>query len=1593
MKVLENPGQAISEPEPHPQGDGEDNTSVETIELLESDGNTNIIANDLTPSDLTPSDRPWNTSSEPLASSGTLEKTATSPAPTVVTDGAPTEPQASSDEGLSTPPLDTTSDSDRLVSAPSTPVKVPAEIAVVSASPSKRVVFSPNKQESRLSTPTVLPVVNLRGILKSPTKQPPQANVPGQSSGNVSVGESTSQDAGDVPMNIGSTQDGSLLAGAMDSLEFSSVVQDRISTYTLLQTHFRTFNDAEPYLDEVRATIRLFAAYLLRDLDPSNPPTLMQAALKCTGYYFFNQSIVILFTAKEIESLLTLILRLVSTTDEKATCNLALWCLASARIPQKMLTPFVPGLVKAFAENVDSRFKSLSITNESLLGLFSLFSQFPAEPVLHVQSWFIPVVMKLVSNIPGIRSKALEIVTMATPKLIEKGDHRRVLVIQSFMKDHSVEFFGLLTRSFLENGDEVYAITVWGAIVTLIGKPLQKYSGLNSLLKMAEKCFNSTSLRRNEIKMAAYQAWSRLIYNFAIGGHIASEKPMKLMLTPIKNGFIAERHKRVRLACANAWVSLVYAMGSKLSENAEQVLFEQLRIAVVDPSEHIRELALRLMVALFSNIGGQDLIEGRQNIVPGTISFTDLGLTEAAWVRKALLYEGLNCLQSTMEYHPDLVDVNFEEWHTSSLTGLPLLTRRCARAWEAIVRAIQDINGQEKEMRATKEAGLAMSGLLLFIEKTSLFNPKDITPKDWPGTKHKGLVTLQQDMELAGYIYRADTVHYLYSSLIESFSSKTLASHRYQIRDWVHTGVRSATDVEEQMNGQDGELLTPIDSILKTWLVIGGSVLGTAFETSFWQAVATLVDTSKSGIHVFQALYRAIHHMEDIKSRRKLHTNTGEVPRRLSPLVFRDFQCKYWSIIAQRLGVTIHSTNELADNMNKSDDHRYKDLFKLMSYPFTILKDPDESTPQPSNTGLDQRSQETESTSEETEFMEKFRVICMPTWRDLLQNVYKVIQHKYSNANAAMNILASYIQKHYYPQVPFVWIQSLSIACASLVVETLVVVGPKTSLPQRSQSRTENLGHLLNLCAFLFSKAYEALGTARVNCDDDEIPTIHEQAFLLMEKIINKAPPVLAMDWLHQLQQPIIQWMDDPLGHIRTLPKASRRVYQARIETLWCDCVLVKLMSCPVGNNGEGSKSGFGSVLASRPSTIRNAVHQAAISEDTSTSTSSSALQGGRDSGKGMNPYTSKTLVFLSPLLFVGLNSWRKTTVNKTLEFWNKTFGSSSTELEYPKDLVSIFKQLKLVATISLPGWAYEDSSQTEVPQFASLSQEMLSIPPELNVRSGLSRMLKRKAEAAGQDVSKKAKKSQSKQGSGKAAIMTGGSSNVSTCSTDHRASTPDDVSSSDSDSSDVLDDRSKISRAVEQLHAPEPAKTPPVFPKENRKVAIKVEPPSSPSLRPYQAIDDISALDGLGDNDEVTNCSGQLLASKNIPTKVKAGPVKEHSDVQMEDSSMSSHNNAESVAKGASQMGDESAALVMTQDMEVETEPATTSRTPQCVSVSVTTGEHFVQVVRQLVEDRVAIGQLDMRQLNELQSQLVTLNQAVCEAWRELTRGEERGA
>lgn len=206
--------------------------------------------------------------SEPPATSEVISiaSTLSTASPAVVEE----EPQSLQDERQSTPPPTTTSNGDRSAPGPSTPVKIPAQIAIVHASPSKRVAFSPNKQESRLSAPGAAPTTALRGILKAtPMRSPFQV----EDTEDDAAGPSTSRRAAvDNPMGRESIEVEPFVLKAVESLG-SDDVELRTKTYMDLQTQFRACNDTQ-HLDEVRATIRSFAMYLSRDLDPTNPPKL-----------------------------------------------------------------------------------------------------------------------------------------------------------------------------------------------------------------------------------------------------------------------------------------------------------------------------------------------------------------------------------------------------------------------------------------------------------------------------------------------------------------------------------------------------------------------------------------------------------------------------------------------------------------------------------------------------------------------------------------------------------------------------------------------------------------------------------------------------------------------------------------------------------------------------------------------------------------------------------------------------------------------------------------------------------------------------------------------------------------------------------------------------------------------------------------------------------------------------------------------------------------------------------------------------------------------------------------------------------------------
>ena len=75
--------------------------------------------------------------------------------------------------------------------------------------------------------------------------------------------------------------------------------------------------------------------------------------------------------------------------------------------------------------------------------------------------------------------------------------------------------------------------------------------------------------------------------------------------------------------------------------------------------------------------------------------------------------------------------------------------------------------------------------------------------------------------------------------------------------------------------------------------------------------------------------------------------------------------------------------------------------------------------------------------------------------------------------------------------------------------------------------------------------------------------------------------------------------------------------------------------------------------------------------------------------------HPTKLLADLEILICSGLESTHKVVVNLAIQFWNSSFGTSTTELEYPERAKCILKRLRSVAEVHLPFWL--DGSENDV--------------------------------------------------------------------------------------------------------------------------------------------------------------------------------------------------------------------------------------------------------------------------------------------------------
>ncbi|KAF9974007.1 DNA-binding protein rif1 [Actinomortierella ambigua] len=882
-------------------------------------------------------------------------------------------------------------------------------------SPRKSVTYSPSKQDQQKKFEPIKNAHQPKSILKKTPARPifvaddaggdahhssgARGNVfatggSGSGSGSTVGGMSNrrrmgGQAAGPAPLSIGPHEE--FVKDACKTLERTEDAEGRAMAYQILQSKLRICDD-QRHMPEFQASIRQYAKFFARDLAVVDQPLLLQYCLRCAGFFLFHPQTVNMLTGDEVETLLSRIVTIAETTTDRSLCSMALYCLGIQQTPLRLwqqravFSTIVPTMVQA----MNARARSNSVVHEALKSLLNVFHHRPDEMARHLDVWLVPVCLDLLHAVPGIRSKALDIITFALPHLVvlESGLVQRAL--RGFVQEKYDEFFKRLDEKHIQNGDEIYGITVWGCMVSLLGKYLQKTAQLNPVLKIAERCFNSNSPERTEIVMAAFQAWTRFIYVMANCGNLAQERAVQLMMTPIKSCFATENRRRVRLACTNTWIALVFALDSKLPLFHMHVLTPIIGKVLRDDSEHVRDLGLRFLKALFAGEGGDKILEGEAfNLHGAKYRNSKPAWSDLAFLRTRLIHVALSSLGGAFMTQHRVVDSSRDQWKVDDTTELNLVTMPLAHAWESIVTAICTINNNEKDIRVSAAAVSSLQALLKFARDVSRMDPALLMPKDWPAREQPQFALLTQDRELAGLILRADITFYLLSTIIQAFSYRTLMAGRYRVADDLHTEIQQALaqgqessiegkepphttaakgSTEASSSGGGGlvtaagtlskgpallssssssssstepRLLTPFEYILKTWMDLGESVIKTPFDNWFWEGVASMTNYVMGDTQPMRMLFRCFHLLKDIERKRQVAKSDVLWPawnHKAHPLLFYELQLKYFSLIAKRLSDAME--NKMAcDKVNActtpEDD---ENIMTILMYPGYIFQ-------------------------------------------------------------------------------------------------------------------------------------------------------------------------------------------------------------------------------------------------------------------------------------------------------------------------------------------------------------------------------------------------------------------------------------------------------------------------------------------------------------------------------------------------------------------------------------------------------------------------------------------------------------------------------
>ncbi|KAK9130632.1 hypothetical protein Sjap_011119 [Stephania japonica] len=372
----------------------------------------------------------------------------------------------------------------------------------------------------------------------------------------------------------------------IETLLSSNSEQDKSFGYSTLLHLQQQSNEHPSAVRALTDRLRPLFSSALSDIASNDEETAVQA-LKCLGFMIYHPTLASHVTEDVANLVVQSLVKLITTTQTKAVCNLGVWCISIQQLTATLLASHFSSLLRAVIHALDNSFDSLSITYEALQAILKLATQVSGK-MRDTSNIWVPLICRRLLSIDKrerdiIERCLLQLRPTICPPLLCLSKALSVDLEKKLLPE---------MKNMLQNPmRKFHAIRAWGWFICLLGShALKKKHVINEMLKILEHAFSDSDPKMHLMSLSAWKGLvdALIIYPVENSGINMDRKygvqqigtvmldrsqvnpneekkhgflrNTKLIMVPLVGIMSTKCDASVRLACLNTWCYLLHKL-------------------------------------------------------------------------------------------------------------------------------------------------------------------------------------------------------------------------------------------------------------------------------------------------------------------------------------------------------------------------------------------------------------------------------------------------------------------------------------------------------------------------------------------------------------------------------------------------------------------------------------------------------------------------------------------------------------------------------------------------------------------------------------------------------------------------------------------------------------------------------------------------------------------------------------------------------------------------------------------------------------------------------------------------------------------------